>query len=282
MSFAIIVVAAFCSFLWLERRLPLRRSVEPGLGRVTKNMTVAVIAAVVLQLAGWLLLEPLAALGEKHHLGLSRQFPLPGWLQMVLAVVLLDYTLYVWHILTHRLSWLWRFHQVHHVDLDLDSSTALRFHFGEHLLSIPWRAGQILLIGVSPMTLAYWQTALLIEIIFHHSNVKLPLGAERLLSIAIVTPRMHGIHHSIVSEETDSNFSSGLTIWDRLHGTLRLNVPQDQLTIGVPAYQLPQEVTLGNILHMPFFKQKASRILADGTKPERQSPLGNDRHKLAP
>src|SRR5205807_6698847 len=130
-------------------------------------------------------------------------------------------------------------------------STALRFHFGELTLSIPWRAAQIMAIGVGPDTLSVWQTALFISILFHHSNVDLPLGLERTINAFVVTPRMHGIHHSMVPEDTDSNWSSGLTLWDWLHGTLRLNVPQRDVTIGVPAYRDPRDVTLIRSLELP-------------------------------
>src|SRR5579859_3670499 len=114
----------------------------------------------------------------------------------------------------------------------MDASTALRFHFGEMIASVPWRAVQVVGIGVSPLALSVWQTATLVEIIFHHSNVELPRELERWLCLLIVTPRMHGIHHSTVPEETDSNWSSGLTLWDWLHGTLRLDIPQDAIIIS--------------------------------------------------
>jgi sterol desaturase/sphingolipid hydroxylase (fatty acid hydroxylase superfamily) len=107
---------------------------------------------------------------------------------------------------------LWRFHQVHHVDLDMDASTAIRFHFGEITISIIWRAGQVLLIGATPLSLSVWQTLLLMSVMFHHSNVELPWRIERWLSLLIVTPRMHGIHHSIVHRETNSNFSNNVSI----------------------------------------------------------------------
>jgi sterol desaturase/sphingolipid hydroxylase (fatty acid hydroxylase superfamily) len=190
---------------------------------------------------------------------------------VALAVLLMDYTLYLWHVLTHRLPLLWRFHVVHHVDLDLDASTALRFHAGELAISTAWRAGQVLLIGVSPLSLFFWQTFLLLSILFHHSNVRLPFATERWLNHLIVTPRMHGIHHSIVQEETNSNWSSGLTIWDRLHGTLRLNVPQAEITIGVPAYREPEEVRLMEILKLPFEKQRPTWALPGDGKPARVS-----------
>jgi sterol desaturase/sphingolipid hydroxylase (fatty acid hydroxylase superfamily) len=170
--------------------------------------------------------------------------------------VLLDYTLYLWHVLVHRAPWLWRFHVVHHIDLDLDATTALRFHFAELVLSVPWRAAQILLVGVSPLALSVWQTLLMLSVLFHHSNVRLAVGLERKINLLVVTPRMHGIHHSVVEEETNSNWSSGLTLWDRLHGTLRLDVPQDAIDIGVPAYREPREVGLGSMLALPFGEER--------------------------
>src|SRR5207245_8958203 len=118
-----------------------------------------------------------------------------------------------------------------------DASTALRFHCAELVISIPWRAAQVVVIGVSPLAFSVWQTALQVSVLFHHANVRLPLALERRLVRVVVTPRMHGIHHSTVRGETDTNWSSGLTLWDRLHGTLRPDVPPAAVTIRVPAYQ---------------------------------------------
>jgi sterol desaturase/sphingolipid hydroxylase (fatty acid hydroxylase superfamily) len=219
---------------------------------------------------------------EERRWGLLKGRRLPGRLEVLLAVVLLDYTLYIWHILLHRVPLLWRLHQPHHVDLDLTATTALRFHFSELLASVPWRMGQICLIGVSPVSLRVWQTALFIEVVFHHSNLEVPYEVERWLSRIVVTPRMHGIHHSIVAEETNSNWSSGLTIWDRLHGTLRLNVPQDRITIGVPAYRDRTEVSLAEVLAMPFKEQRDSwRLPGDGV-PARSRPMAVRPENLLP
>ena len=173
---------------------------------------------------------------ERRNFGLLKMIRMPVWLELILSVVLLDYTLFIWHYLTHKVPFLWRLHQTHHVDLDLDASTALRFHPVEMLLSAPWRGAQVFFLGISPLALSIWQTMTLLEIMFHHSNIKLPLDFERRLSRFIVTQRMHGIHHSIVPEETGSNWSTIFTWPDYVHGTLQLNVPQDEITIGVPAY----------------------------------------------
>src|SRR5437868_11834197 len=104
---------------------------------------------------------------------------------------------------------------------------------------------------------------------FQHSNVKLPVGVERWLNKIVVTPRMHGIHHSIVPQEQNANWSSGLTLWDWLHGTLRLNVPQDAITVGVPAYRDAKDVTLPRVLAMPFAEQRPAWELPGGGVPTR-------------
>ncbi|MBA3804536.1 MAG: sterol desaturase family protein [Acidobacteria bacterium] len=261
-----LILSAFGALVLFERRRPLRRLTESKLTRDARNLAVAAAGAMALQLAERPVIAPLTAFVERRRWGLLKCARLPAWLEVTLAVVLLDYTLYIWHYVTHKVEWLWRFHVVHHVDLDMDASTALRFHFAELALSVPWRAGQVMVIGVSPFAFSLWQTLLFLSIMFHHSNVRLPIEVERALNRIIVTPRMHGIHHSTVRAETDSNWSSGLTVWDYLHGTLRLNVPQDEIDIGVPAYREPEEVALESILEMPLTRQRATWELHEGFK----------------
>ncbi|HEY0544801.1 MAG TPA: sterol desaturase family protein [Pyrinomonadaceae bacterium] len=277
-----LVIGAFGLLWWLERRQPLRREVESKLTRNARNLAVAGVAAASLQFIERPCIQPLTALIERRRWGLLGRVSLPEWLEVVAAVVLMDYTLYLWHVLTHRVPLLWRFHVAHHADLDLDASTALRFHFGELAISTAWRAAQVTAIGVTPLSLSVWQTFLMLSILFHHSNVRLPVEVERKLNQVFVTPRMHGIHHSIVEEETNSNWSSGLTVWDWLHGTLRLNVPQDEITIGVPAYREPSEVELTEILLMPFGEQRPTWMLPGDGQPARPSlPFAPDHTLLS-
>lgn len=267
-----LVVCSFALLWLLERRRPLRREVEPKGERTARNLAIAGLAAASLQLIERPVVERLTALVEKRRWGLLKLLRLPRWLEVGLALLLMDYTLYLWHVLMHRVPVLWRFHLPHHVDLDLDSSTALRFHFGELAMATGWRAAQVTLIGVSPLSLSVWQTFVLLSVLFHHANIRLPLKVEQRLRCIFVTPRMHGIHHSIVKEETNSNWSSGLTVWDWLHGTLRLDIPQEKITIGVPAYREPNEVTLAATLEMPFVKQRPTWLLPGDGQPTR-TPL---------
>jgi sterol desaturase/sphingolipid hydroxylase (fatty acid hydroxylase superfamily) len=249
---SLVVLGTFALLFCLERRRPLRRPVESSVRRTGRNLAMAGLAAVALRLAEQPMAQKLTTLVERRRWGLLGAANLSKWMDTVVALLMLDSTLYLWHVLTHRVPWLWRMHLVHHVDLDLDASTALRFHAAELVVSVLWRAGQILCIGVRHRTLSLWQTLTLISVLFHHSNVRLPMALERVLIRFIVTPRMHGIHHSIVENEMNSNWSSGLTIWDRLHGTLRLDVPQSAITIGVLAYRAPADVRLCSLLIMPF------------------------------
>ncbi len=276
-----LVLGGFLLLNFLERRRPLRRHVESKLRREARNLMLGAGSAVVIQLAELPAVMALCRVVESRHWGMLQVLGLPCWFEIPAALVLMDYTFYLWHILLHRVPLLWRFHVVHHADLDMDSSTALRFHFGEELLSIPLRAAQVVSIGLTPVTFSIWQGAFLVSILFHHSEVELPIEWERRLNRFIVTPRMHGIHHSMVQEETESNWSSGLTLWDRLHGTLRLNVPQAEISIGVPAWRNPHTVTLPKIVKLPFEPLPPVWQLPEGGRPERQPVTGRPDQLIA-
>jgi sterol desaturase/sphingolipid hydroxylase (fatty acid hydroxylase superfamily) len=257
-------------FIW-EKRRPLRRATQVEPARTLRNLAMGATSLAVVGLFQSPLVKPLAARVEQRRLGLAGRLPGPAWLRDLAAFLLLDYTIYVWHVLTHRVPFLWRFHVVHHLDMDLDTTTALRFHALDMALSIPWRAAQVRVCGASPRALQLWQTFFFLSVVFHHSNLRLPLALERFLVRMLTTPRLHGIHHSIVREETDSNWSSGLSVWDWLHGTIRTNVPQDAITIGVAGYRDPADVALGPSLVLPFVEQRDAWLTPDGERVERDS-----------
>lgn len=271
---AIALSAWFIALLWNEQKRPLRTTTKKKGERLVRNGLIAACGAVAIQLLETPFANMTSRLTEKRKLGLLNQFRMPETMKVVISVILLDYTLYIWHLLSHKIPLLWRFHVVHHIDLDLDASTAIRFHFGELAISVLWRLSQIRFLGINPRALLIWQNCLLASILFHHSNVKLASSVERMVNWFVVTPRMHGIHHSIVQQETDSNWSSGLTIWDKLHGTYRADDPQTQVTIGVPAYRQKDEVRLFDMLILPFKPQKPTwslssnpnRVAAHGSK----------------
>lgn len=242
--------------LLAEALAPLRPAVESKFRRIVRNLTTGGVSLALMTLVQAPILQPVASWIVRERIGFLQAVEWPRWTETLLAVVLLDYTLWWWHWATHRVPFLWRFHLVHHVDRDLDASTALRFHFGELALSVPVRAAQMIAIGVDAPSLWLWQTILFGSILFHHANFRLPRALERVLACVIVTPRMHGIHHSDRQEATNSNWSSLLSLWDVLHRTFRLDVPDERITIGVPAYQEPRDVTIGKILALPFRRQR--------------------------
>ncbi len=158
---------------------------------------------------------------------------------------------------------------MHHTDLDLDVSTAARFHFGEMLFSVAFLSLAVVIFGIAPMLLLVFFITFEAATLFHHSNWRLPIKLERILNLIVVTPRMHGIHHSIVQRETNSNWGTIFCWWDKLHRTLRRDVPQDAVTIGVAAYRDEHELTLGQLFVLPFRGQRPWR-LPNGEIPERE------------
>jgi sterol desaturase/sphingolipid hydroxylase (fatty acid hydroxylase superfamily) len=262
---ASVIVIAFGAIFLFELRRPLRRSVESKTRRLVRNLTTGSTALAVSMLLQAPLLVPISRWAMTRRAGLLNTVAMPEAVRAVVSIVLLDYTLWFWHYANHRVPLLWRFHLVHHVDRDMDASTALRFHFGEHALSVLYRAVQIVVIGASPFAVWTWQLILFASILFHHSNVELPIVWERRLVRFVVTPRMHGIHHSDRLSETNSNWSSLFSWWDYLHRTIMLAVPQDEVTIGVPAYRSASDVTIGRILLLPFVRQRRDFHLSDGS-----------------
>jgi len=244
----------FICLFFLEKKFQLRKRVQQITKRLVINFIFAIPAFVLLRI----LLIPemvwLAIINEKLHFGLNYFLHLPYWLANVVAFLLLDYTNYLWHILNHKIPLLWRFHLVHHTDHDLDVTTAVRFHFGEIIGSAVFRAAAVFLIGASPLIVLIYEIVFEAATQFHHSNLKLPFKFEKILNKIIVTPRMHGIHHSVIHDETDSNYSVIFSFWDRLHRTMRLSIPQDQIVIGVPSYSDKEELTIGYLLKLPFTK----------------------------
>jgi len=262
-------VVAVSLLLAAEWVLPLRKRRRPLFPRLAVNLALAVLAFLIvsrlvlpaaLATAGW---------SSSRPFGLLALVPLPPLVQSALGFLLMDLGFYYWHLLNHRMGFLWRFHNVHHIDPDLDISTAVRFHFGEIFFSTVFRIVQVAVIGVSAGTYFLYEAVFQANTLFQHSNVRLPIALERMLNLILVTPRMHGIHHSAVRSDTNSDYSAVLSCWDRLHGTLRLNVPQSRITIGIPAYLDPQDNTLWNCLRLPFAKQRDYWRFPDGTRAAR-------------
>lgn len=194
---------------------------------------------------------------QEWQAGLNHWYDLPLWAEGAIAFILLDYTNFLWHVLNHKIPFLWRFHLVHHTDIDLDVTTAIRFHVGETVTSVFFRGFAVLLTGAEPILVLLYEIFFEAATQFHHSNWRLPLRVEKVLNKIIVTPRMHGIHHSVVRNETDSNYSVIFSWWDRIHKTFNIMTPRRNVITGVPSYGNPEELTIGYLLKMPFTKIRA-------------------------
>jgi sterol desaturase/sphingolipid hydroxylase (fatty acid hydroxylase superfamily) len=257
----LLAVGVGCALLWAEHRRPLRTARESKLRRKARNLSIAALAGAAVRWGERPLVDRLAQRVERKRQGVIQLLPIDAVARDLLTVVAMDYTLYVWHVLTHWAPVLYRLHQVHHADRELDASTALRFHFLEMLASIPWRAAQVRAFGASPRALAWWRQFTTASILFHHSNVRLPMALERILWQFVMTPRLHAIHHANDPVEQSSNWSSGLTLWDRLHGTLRTTV-RDAVELGLPGERSPQPPTLMESLTMPMRSKFAGQPAA--------------------
>ena len=264
-----LLVALVLILLFLQWRFPLRCQNFGVLRRLVRNYVVSIPGFVVVRFAMLPIPLAVAVWAQNRHLGLLHWLGLSGLIAAVAGFVLLDYAYWWWHWANHMVPLFWRFHNVHHTDLDMDVTTAARFHFGEMLFSIGFLSVSLLAFGIAPLTFVVFFIVFEAATCFHHSNWRLPIRLERILNAVIVTPRMHGIHHSIVERETNANWGTIFCWWDKLHGSLRRDVPQSAITIGVAAYRDEKELTVVQLLVLPFRKQRSYWRLPSGEHPDR-------------
>lgn len=249
-AFAVLAGVAVLTLLMAERRRPSRPSTQPEPRRTIRNLAMGAGCAIVINLIEKPLTERLTATVEHRRIGVAQRLPEP--LRDPAAFLLLDWAMYGWHVATHRAPFLWRFHRVHHVDLDMDASTALRFHFADMAVSVPFRLAQVAVAGAGPRAHKMWQAFFFASVLFHHSRLKLPDGLERFLNRWLTTPGMHDIHHRADPAALNSNWSSGLAFWDHLHRTFRADAPD--APIGVPGCE--QSLTVPQLLALPMRSER--------------------------
>jgi sterol desaturase/sphingolipid hydroxylase (fatty acid hydroxylase superfamily) len=266
-----VLAALYVALLIVETQFPLRQAKRPKSKRFLVNISLSGLALTT----GVYVVAPvalaLAMRSTETSFGLLNVLSWPPSFEFILGFLAMDLTFYYWHRANHVFLIFWRFHNVHHVDQDLDVLTSVRFHFGEVLYSVCFRSLQVYLLGIPVFTYLAYEVAFQSATLFHHSNVRLPIKLERALNKVIVTPRMHGIHHSIVKDETNSNYSVIFRWWDVLHGTLKLNIKQADVIIGVPAYMDDKDNKFLNLLILPFRKQREYWRSTDGKQPNRVS-----------
>jgi len=186
--------------------------------------------------------------------GLLNILQLPFWSEVILAVIALDFVIYLQHVLFHQVPILWRLHRMHHTDLDIDVTTGNRFHPLEILVSLGIKLSAVALLGAPVLAVIVFEVVLNATAQFNHGNIRIPTVVDRYLRLLVVTPDMHRVHHSVIPRETNSNFGFNLPWWDRLCGSYR---PQPEkghegMTIGLREFRDPAMLTLLRLLVQPF------------------------------
>jgi len=206
------------------------------------------------------LLFPAAAVGmaviaSEQGWGLFNYVVVPFWVAVLASVVIMDFFIWLQHVMVHAVPVLWRLHRVHHADLDFDVTTGARFHTLEILLSMLIKFAVIMLLGPPLVAVVVFEVVLNATAMFNHSNVRMPVGLDRLLRLVVVTPDMHRVHHSVEDDETNSNFGFNLPWWDRLFGTYRAQPRggHEAMTIGIHTFRENKWCSwLPGMLAIPF------------------------------
>jgi sterol desaturase/sphingolipid hydroxylase (fatty acid hydroxylase superfamily) len=193
-------------------------------------------------------------LAESKGWGLLNAWVVPAWAAVPIAVIALDFVIYLQHVLFHAVPALWRLHRMHHADLEFDVTTGARFHPIEIALSMVIKLTIVAALGAPALAVLIFEVLLNATAMFNHSNVRLPAWVDHVLRWMVVTPDMHRVHHSVVVRETNSNFGFNLPWWDRLFGTYRDQpaAGHERMTIGVEEFRDPAEQRLDRMLSQPF------------------------------
>jgi sterol desaturase/sphingolipid hydroxylase (fatty acid hydroxylase superfamily) len=250
---SVFLVMALIELGWPKR--PLHASKRR---RWLTNVGISVTGSIVLRLMA-MLAVPIAAVAaalyaEQHQIGLLNHVAWPAWIKIVLALLALDLAIWVQHLASHKIPLFWRLHKVHHADRDIDVTTAVRFHPVEIALSMLWKIVVVVPLGAPPLAVFLFEVILNACAMFNHANIALPAWLDAALRVAIVTPDMHRVHHSVLWREHDSNYGFNLSVWDRL---FRTYTPQPEkghqgMTIGLTPYQTAAPTRFGWSLLLPF------------------------------
>jgi sterol desaturase/sphingolipid hydroxylase (fatty acid hydroxylase superfamily) len=253
-----IFVGVFALLAGLEFVRPRRQLVASKARRWATNLAIAGVDGALVRLMA-ILAVPLAGTAAASYasgqsIGIFNWLDWPAWIETALTVVILDFAIWAQHVATHKVPMLWRLHQVHHADVDIDVTTAVRFHPVEIGLSVLWKIVCVLILGPSEFAVVLFEIILNAGAMFSHANIALPLPLDRALRRLIVTPDMHRVHHSVTRREHDSNYGFNLSVWDRMFATYTDNPEKghNAMTIGLAAYQSVEPTRLSWSLSLPF------------------------------
>lgn len=253
-----VFLGVFALFATLETLAPRRARVQPRAARWFTNLSLVLLDTLALRALALAL--PFLAVGAaidawRMGWGLFNALNWPLWIEVVLAILILDFAIWAQHLVTHKVPVFWRFHRVHHADRDFDVTTALRFHPVEILASMLLKIGLVYLIGPQAIAVVLFEVILNGTAMFNHANLRLPLWLDRVVRLVLVTPDMHRVHHSVHRHEHDSNYGFALSVWDRIFRTYR-PMPDgghDKMVVGLE-WQDDKPLRLGWALMLPFRK----------------------------
>lgn len=239
--------------LW-EVAAPRRRLDIPRVIRWTNNITLVVIDTAILRLSFPILAVGLAAVAEERVWGLFNNIGAPTWVAMVVSMLLLDLAIYLQHVMFHAVPGLWRLHRMHHADLDFDTTTGLRFHPFEILISMGFKLAVVAALGPPAVAVLLFEVILNATALFNHANIDLPRPVDRVLRWLVVTPDMHRVHHSVDPRETNSNYGFNLPWWDRLLGTYIAQPAKghEGMEIGIEQFRTQRDLWLDQMLIQPL------------------------------
>ena len=247
--------------IWLPRRARSKIDGKPvKAGRWLSHGALTIVNSVTLRLIFPAAAVGTAAYAEANGWGLFNVFDAPLVIAFAISFLILDFSVWLEHWASHKLPILWRIHKMHHADVDLDVTSALRFHPLEIILSMVWKAAIVVALGAPAFAVLLFEVVLNGMAMFNHSNVKLPLALDRIIRPIFVTPDMHRIHHSVHSIETDSNYGFNFAFWDRIFKTYTADPKdgQENMTIGLNEHQNRKPVNLLWSLVLPFLKIRKS------------------------
>lgn len=250
-------LAAFLGVLALmamwEVAAPRRRREIPRVIRWTNNLALVVLDTVILRLTFPILAVGLAVMAEERGWGLFNIIDAPGWAAILVSMLVLDLAIYLQHVMFHAVPGLWRLHRMHHADLEFDTTTGLRFHPIEILLSMGIKLAVVAALGPPAIAVLLFEILLNATALFNHANIDLPRPVDRVLRLFVVTPDMHRVHHSVIPAETNSNFGFNFPWWDRLLGTYRAQprAGHDGMTIGIEQFRTTRDLWLDRMLIQP-------------------------------
>ncbi len=257
-------LAVLATLFALEGAIPFYDQTAGRWSHAARNIGLALMTGLVGALMAPLILMSID-LAQTRGWGLLNAIELPAAIVVVAGLLLFDLWMYAWHRANHEVPLLWRFHRVHHTDPRMDSTTAFRFHPGEIAFSTLLNAAVILGLGLGLATLILYKSLMVVVILLHHSNIRLPEAWDRRLRILVVPPSMHRVHHSDITAETNSNYGTIFSFWDRLLGSFRLRDDLARIRFGIGCFQSPQWQTPLQLLVLPI--RTTTRFNPNSTPP---------------